>query len=228
MAADIVGVGLQALALRLGSVVLVQPLLVLGLPVAVVISGRGALTRRTWVGLAACTAGLAAIALVSPAEPSARPGGRAAAIAGVVLVLLVGLLLVPLRRELAWRRGVAAGVSLGATVGLLAVVAADADRPLHLLTSWPVYALAVVGIVSLLLTQSALQAQSLALPLAALTVTEPLVAVVLAATVLKQQLPATAGAATVALAGAACAVVGVALLARSSPLIASATDPPGH
>jgi hypothetical protein len=231
MAADILGVALQALALRLGSVVLVQPLLVFGLPIAVVISARGVLGRRTWAGLSACTAGLAALALVSPSAPTARPAGRPAVVAGVAVVLLLALLLVPLRRDPAWRRGVAAGVALGATVALLAVIAADADRPLHVLTTWPAYALAVAGVLALLLTQSALQAQSLALPLAALTVTEPLVAVVLAAAVLHQRLPTTASTATVAVAGACCAAVGVALLAQSSPIIASSSrdehdDPP--
>jgi drug/metabolite transporter (DMT)-like permease len=218
IAADVLGIALQALALRVGSVVLVQPLLVAALPIAVVISARGVLRRRTWTGLAACSVGLAALAVVSPAEPTAHPAGGRAAIAGVVVAFLLVLLLVPSRRDFAWRRGVAAGVCLGAAAPLIAVTAAEVDRPLHLLTTWPAYALIVVGGLSLLLTQSAFQAQWLALPLATLTVVEPLVAVVLAAAVLHQRLPSTAGSATFAVAGACCAAWGVVLLARSSPI----------
>ncbi|MDT7548284.1 MAG: hypothetical protein QOE84_678 [Actinomycetota bacterium] len=225
IAADIVGVALQALALRVGSVVLVQPLLVAALPIAVVISARGTLQRRTWLGLGACSLGLAALAVVSPSEPTAHPAGARAAVAGVVVAFLLLILLVPLRHDFAWRRGVAAGVSLGAAATLIAVVAADIGRPVHLLTTWPLYALAVAGALSLLLTQSALQAQWLALPLAALTVTEPLVAVVLAVAVLHQRLPATAGGVTVAVAGACCAAWGVVLLARA-PINASAARLP--
>ncbi|MGB8652409.1 MAG: DMT family transporter [Mycobacteriales bacterium] len=220
MAADLGAVGLQAVALGLGSVALVQTLLVAGLPLAALLSALLAsrwLYRHEVVGLALCSAGLALLAPVLAGTPLGEaPSRRDAVVAGIVVAAVV-LPLLALRSRPRYG-GIFAGAAAGAVIGsgsvLLAVVASRFGDWSALFGSWALYAAIVVGVLGLLLAQVAFQTGELGAPLAALSLVEPVVAVALAAAVLHERLPTSAVDRVAACAGAALAVAGVLTLCR--------------
>jgi drug/metabolite transporter (DMT)-like permease len=189
----------QAAALGLGSLVLVQPLLVtsllFALPLAARWSGRR-LTRPDWVWAVLLAAALAVFVLTGdPTAGADRAGAARWLPAGVVLVVVGGacLLLAATRRGttrallLAVATGLAYGLSAALTKGVVSLLD---DGPVALLTSWETYALVVTLVGGTLLQQSAFQAGALAASLPAVTVAEPVVAVALGLTVLGEQVHA--------------------------------------
>lgn len=231
-AADILAVVLQGAALRYGAVALVQPVLVAGLPVAVLLSALYAvcrLHRREWVGLALCTTGLALLAPATATTPRGIPPSRVTALlAGLVLAALTGCLLLLARRVPRWSgaaAGSAAGIVIGAGSVLLAVCAERVGDLPALLASVAPYAAVAVGLAGLALSQAAFQTGGIGGPLAALSVVEPVVAVVLAVVVLHERLPSSGLALLGAVVGTVLAVAGVVALTRQgSPLV----EPPGQ
>jgi drug/metabolite transporter (DMT)-like permease len=220
--ADIGGVALQAVALGLGSVALVQTLLVAGLPLAAVLSAALAHRRlrpHEVAGLALCTGGLALLGPTLSSTPSGHDPSRASAAVAGAAVAVVVLLLLALRRRPRFGPA-AAGAAAGAVIGtgsvLLAVAAGRFGDWPALFGSWAVYGAVAVGLLGLLLAQVAFQTGDLGAPLAALSVVEPVVAVVLAVTVLHEQLPTSPLAASAAAAGALLAVAGVLALSREA------------
>ncbi len=185
--ADVAGFALQFLALRTGSLALVQPLLVSGLIFALVadalLDGRR-LTREEWRWTVMTGAGLGLFLAVS------RPGrgfphGTTVGwlVLGVATLAAVGSLVVAARALPRWR-----ALCLGSATGLLfGVVAALTESSAHLLDHgvvralghWQPYALAVCAVLGLMLSQSAFQAGDLKWSLPALTVVEPLVAILI-------------------------------------------------
>jgi len=196
---DTGGFAAQAAALGLGSLLLVQPLLVTTLLVALPLGARWAgrrLRRSDWVWSALLVLALALFAVVG--EPTAgvdRAGWRPWLPAWIVLGLLVGGCLA----GAAVRRGtaravllsVAAGVAYGVGAALTkGVVSQLDDGLLALLTSWETWLLAVALAGGTLLQQSAYQAGALEASLPAVTVGEPVVAVALGIGVLQERLQA--------------------------------------
>lgn len=222
-AADVVGVVLQAVALGLGAVSLVQPLLVAGLPVAVALSAaleHRRLHRAEGVGLALCTAGLALLGpALSTTGTSRVPTLHDGVVAAVVVASATGVLLLLARRlprVAPAASGMAAGVVIGAGSVLLAVCAGRVDDLPALFRSGLPYAALAVGVLGLALSQASFQTGALGAPLAALSVGEPAVAVVLAVLVLHERLPGSPTRVTVALVGTALAVAGVLVLSRAA------------
>jgi len=196
---DTGGFAAQAAALGLGSLLLVQPLLVTTLLVALPLGARWAgrrLRRSDWVWSALLVLALALFAVVG--EPTAgvdRAGWRPWLPAWIVLGLLVGGCLA----GAAVRRGtaravllsVAAGVAYGVGAALTKGVVSQLDDGLRaLLTSWETWLLAVALVGGTLLQQSAYQAGALEASLPAVTVGEPVVAVALGIGVLQERLQA--------------------------------------
>ena len=209
--ADLGAVALQVLALHVARVAFVQGVLVLGLPLTVVLTSRSRLMhRRAAVGTVLTTAGAVVFAAVQPNEPPVPHSTWAVAVP-VALVVVAALAARRVRTVLV---GAAAGVVAGACAALLAAAAAF---PLSSLPTRPEAWLAAgAGLVALQLSQSALRERDAGPPLAALTLAEPLTAVVLAALVLHQRPALSAVAVLAALVGAA----GVVLLestATSTP-----------
>lgn len=197
--ADVGGFVAQAAALGLGSLLLVQPLLVTNLLFALPLGARWAgrrLGRSDWAWAVLLALALAVFVVSGePTEGVDRAGLRewlpTAAVLGVVLA---GCLL-----GAAVRRGttravllaVATGVLYGAGAALIkSVVSLLDDGVVVLLTSWETYALAIALGVGTLLQQSAFQAGDLAASLPAVTVGEPVVAVAIGIAVLQEQLRA--------------------------------------
>jgi hypothetical protein len=215
----------QAAALGLGSLVLVQPLLVTTLLFALPLGARSAhrrLGRADW-GWALLLAGALAVFLVS-GEPTAgadRAGLREWLPAAVVLgVLEVGCLVGAATRRgttrallLALATGIAYGVGAALTKGVVSLLD---DGLLRLLGSWETYVLVAAMVGGTLLQQSAFQAGDLAASLPAVTVAEPVVAVALGIGVLGEHLRAD-GAEWVLIAGVVVLMVAATLrLARSA------------
>ena len=193
---DLGGFAAQAAALGLGSLMLVQPLLVttllFALPLSTWWSGRR-LSRPDAAWALTLSAALALFVVV--AEPTAGVD-RATPLqwlpAGVVLgALLLGCLAVA-----AVRRGTLRAVLLAVATALLygitaavtkGVVSLLDDGLLALVTAWETPALAIAAVGGTLLSQSAFQAGGLAASLPIITVGEPIVGVALGAAVLGEQ-----------------------------------------
>jgi drug/metabolite transporter (DMT)-like permease len=223
--ADALAVTLQAVGLRYGPVALVQPLLVAGLPVAVILSSRldrRRLRRREVLGVLLSSAGLA---LLGPTTATGRLGQPSGRLPGFLAALVLGLVvaaLLQLARDVPRLAAVATGTAAGIVVGsgsvLLAVSAGRVDDLGALLTSVAPYATVAVGLLGLLLSQAAFQTGALGTQLAALSVTEPIVAVALAVTLLSERLPAAPASRTLAIIGALAASSGVVALTSADRL----------
>ncbi len=199
VACDIGGVGLQMLALHLGRLSVVQPLLVVALVFAVLI--RAALDRRVptrgellWaVTLAAVLAAFVALtaARTVPGERVDRLPALVAAAAAALAV--AGLLTVGRTRTRAQTAaallGIAVGVIYAGTAALLKAVSDVVARsPLHVLLTWQLYTVVVLGLAGVLLTQIGFRAGPITASLAATTVVDPLIAIVLGVTVFDEQI----------------------------------------
>jgi hypothetical protein len=180
--ADLGAVALQVVALHVARVAFVQGVLVLGLPLAVVLTSRSRLLHlRAAVGTLLTTAGAVVFAAAQPTERPV-PHSTWGVLVPVVLVVVAA---VGARRAPTVLVGAAAGVVAGACAALLAAAAAF---PWSSLPTRPeTWLAAAAGLVALQLSQSALRERDAGPPLAALTLAEPLTAVVLAALVLHQR-----------------------------------------
>ena len=193
---DLAGYAAQAAALGLGSLVLVQPLLVttllFALPLAAWWSGRR-LSRADAVWALVLSAALALFVVV--AEPTAGVD-RAAPLRWLPAAVVLGVLLCGCLAGAAVRRGTVRAVLLGVVTALLygltaaltkGVVSLLDDGPLALVTAWETPALVLAAVGGTLASQSAFQAGGLGASLPVITVGEPVVGVVLGATVLAEQ-----------------------------------------
>jgi drug/metabolite transporter (DMT)-like permease len=184
IAADAAAFVLQGSALSRGPLVLVQPLLTAGLLFALALSAvleRRRIASREWL---ACLALIAGLTLLLGAESPTEgqlvvPFHRWIMAAVLVAVTTLGMV--------AWARktrrvrlkpvllGISAAITFAMTNALLksAVDVLTTKGILELIDGWYLYALVGVGLVGLLLVQSAFQAGPLELSLPALTAVEP-------------------------------------------------------
>jgi drug/metabolite transporter (DMT)-like permease len=198
-----VGFGLQAVALGLGSVLLVQVLLVTSLLFALPINAwltRHRPRRSVLLWAALLAAALAVIVLVG--HPTAGQAHASVhAWAGVVAVLGPALLLCLLGARI-WSARVAAvllAAVSGASWGIFAVLTKGVvdllgRGPAPLLASPELYAWAVVTLAGTVFQQSSFRAGSLTASLPTMTVAEPVVAAALSIVLLGEVLrPGPAG-----------------------------------
>lgn len=180
------GLALQALALSRGQLVVVQPVLVTGMLFAIpasVLLERRRPQLREWLYALAVVVGLVVFLLSSRptrGQPVAAAGLLGLCTGGSVAVLVVaaGLAFGLPRRHRARLLGVAAGVAFGLTSVLLKqVVGQLAESPGRVLSGWPPYVCALVGLAGVVLAQVSYQAGPLSASQPGLTIAEPLVAV---------------------------------------------------
>ncbi|MEU8123847.1 DMT family transporter [Spirillospora sp. NPDC049024] len=179
---------LQAAALSMAGLALVQPLLAAELPFTMIIIAwlppRG-LRRVPWAGVAALTAGLAGfLVAAAPSGGKGVPGTGEWIVATAATVGCAAVLV-----TVAWpMRGPFRGVLLGVTTSLgFALTAAFmrtatrafSDGVAAVVTSWELYAMAAAGVTSLFLLQNALQSGTLVAVQPALTVTDPVASILL-------------------------------------------------
>jgi drug/metabolite transporter (DMT)-like permease len=195
--ASLAGLGLHALALRNGSLTLVQPLLVTGVIFALPL--RQALEHRrpraAELGWAAALA-LGLTVFIVAATPSAGAGQaadpRPALACAAVIGLSVPACVAASRRATgglaALTLGTAAGLAFAATAGLLKQATAELSRgAAALLTTWPGYALIAVGGVGLVLSQLAYRAGPLRASLPAVTAVNPIASLVIGVAVFDER-----------------------------------------
>lgn len=214
-ALELGAVGLQLLALRWGEVSLVQPLLVLGLPVAVLAAAllqNQRVTGREWLGVVLCASGVGVVAALLPGA-----GGRVDTTSTGTLAVLASVLVLAATTGLAGSRapalvGMGAGVAAGAGAAALALCGDLVSDPTRLLTDWPPYLALAAGLLALQLGQAAFQHHRLGAPLAAVTLAEPVTAVVLSALVLHERLSTSGLAQAGSLLAVGASTVGVLVL----------------
>jgi len=187
LAADFGGWGLQAWALAVGSLIVVQPLiainLVFALALAAVLAGQP-LARREWLAVVATVAGL--IVFLTVGHPTTDSSGSASMRDWIVMLTVVGgavvvLSLVGMTRGRT-QRAALLGAAAGGCEAIMAVLSKSfADRignegVAGAFTSWEPYAVAVAGIVTMMVVQSSYQVGRPTVSLPVNTVTEPVLA----------------------------------------------------
>jgi drug/metabolite transporter (DMT)-like permease len=197
-AAAVVGYVFQALALAKGSLLLVQPILVSGLLFALPLSARLArrrVTRGEWAWAVVLTAALAVFVMLAKTRPGDYEASLAtSAVVAVICTAAVCACVVIATRTMGWKRAVLLALAVGVLFGVVAVLT---KLVMHLLThegvrsvlTTPVlYLLVVIGVLATLLQQSAFHAGSLQTSVPTMLVLEPVIAVLLGAVVLGENL----------------------------------------
>lgn len=188
IAAVTAGFLLQATALANGQLAVVEPLLALELPMTLLLAAavfHTGIRVRDWAASAAMTIGLAGLLFfLSPTQGHAGGVGWVTWLVGAVatLVLIGGLVVLARRQVVGPRRGALLGVATGAAFGLTAALMKGMTLQfqhglLTLLTSWQLYAMIFVGVGSMFLLQSALNAGRLLAAQPGITLTDPLVSI---------------------------------------------------
>ncbi len=182
---DGVGYLFQFMALRRGSLALVEPLLVLSLVFALPVAAR---VDHRKVSRADVTAALVTVAGLTLFQEVARPAlghPSATPVAWVALTAIIavscGLLALLARHSPPKRAALLYAAASGTAFGYVAAVTERTGHLLdhgvwHVFTSWAPYALVIAAVAALALTQQAFNAGVLSLSLPTLTVAQPLVA----------------------------------------------------
>lgn len=184
----VVGVVLQAGALGTGRISVVQPLLVLELPFALILASltlRSRLHAREWLSAAGMAAGLALL-LYALSPSGGSPEAASLLEWGLGIAAALGLVAAfawwGLRKTGAYRAamlGIATGVVFGLVATLIGAIAETftSDGIAGVATAWQTYLFVVLGPVGFFLLQNALQAGRLVASQPALTLSNPIVAV---------------------------------------------------
>ncbi len=182
----VVGFLLQAFALHVGRLTIVQPILTLELPFLVAILAfwfRKPLRWQEWTGALVATAGLGLfLAVAVPSGGDLVPGLREWGAASLVIILATALTvgLAQFGRP-AWRAamfGASAAIMFAFTAALIKQVTAEfSSGPTAFLTQWHVYAMAVTGLLAVFLAQNAFHAGPVTASQAALVIVDPLASI---------------------------------------------------
>lgn len=212
------GVGLQAVALAYVPILVVAPVRLAGLPLALPMTAAIDKRRIRFDEIGAallCAGGGAGFLLATDAS-----GGRSALTGTQGLVLVAVAVVVDavgavLARRPGWRfvaLAASGGLLNGLNAALLTTVSrsfAGSDTDVLV---WAVPALAAVGLLALLRTQQGLQAAQIGPPLAAMTIAEPVAAVLAGVLLLGEAVPGDATARVLQVLSAAAGLAGAGLL----------------
>jgi drug/metabolite transporter (DMT)-like permease len=197
---------LQAVALAAGELALIQPLMLLGLlfalPVSVLLE-KCKPSVQEWGWAALLVVGLTIF--LRSAKPTAGPlladdsqmlkvGGLALLLTGLAIGLAYG----PGSRHRAALLGFATGITYGISAALIkySYGLLSEGGLSRLLTSWPGYALIIIGGGGVLLNQAAYRSGPLAGALPPLAITDPVVAIVFGVVAFGEKLATNAGSVT--------------------------------
>jgi len=225
-AMQICGWVLQAVALGLGSLVVVQSLCALSLVFALPLGARltnQRVGRRSIIGASATLVGIVAlVALGQPQGGISQPEASAWLTSGLIIVVLMVLLAGIARR----RRGAIAATLFASAAGLSFAFQASVTKVFMtqigyglgvILTSWTTYALILTALAGFALQQSALKTGFLAPAMAASNATTLAMSVILGITLFEETISKGQGRFSPAILGLALALVGVVLLATPEP-----------
>ena len=177
---------LQAVALHLGRLSEVQPILtteLVFLAAILAIWFRFKIGRREWIGAIAVTAGLSFfLYFAQPEYGMSPPTGWRWAVAGVVCVgIIAATVVLALRGPKWWRAamfGTAASVSFAFTAACTKVVSGFAAADwINLYRHWQVYALAIFGATAVFLAQNAIHAGPLVASQSTVVLIDPLASI---------------------------------------------------
>jgi drug/metabolite transporter (DMT)-like permease len=222
MAASLSGLALHALALHLGTIAVVQPLIVTGLVFSFLFRAAldRALPHRATMAWALLT-GLGLTVFLLAGSPS---GGHSASGAGSTVMLVAGAAAVAaawlaaarVPRRAGLLLGAAAGVVFGLIAGTLKATTLAAARGVPaLLTSWPVYVLVALGATGFLLNQRSYHAAPLSRSLPVSNTLNPLVALVFGVVGFGERPPSAPARLAAEAVGLTLVLTGVFLLART-------------
>jgi drug/metabolite transporter (DMT)-like permease len=224
IASDGIGFVAQAAALGMGRLAVVQPLLVVSVVFALPLGARiGAQHVHRGDVAAAVLVVVALVGFLTIASPS---GGRSEAplsdwlIVGLACAAVCTPLALLAGRSLPARRaallGSATGVLFALSAALTKAVVDELHSGiLHVVGSWELYALGVVGYASMTLNQLALNTRALAAAIATSAALDPIASVVLGLALFHETLHASSLQATGTLVALGGALLGMAVLARS-------------
>ncbi|WP_091098559.1 DMT family transporter [Nonomuraea pusilla] len=177
---------LQAAALGLAGLTLVQPILVIELPFTLFIVRlmfKVRLRAREWTAILSLTGGLALLLVATGAETGIESPDRAGWVAAALTtVLLVAALVAASRLGADGRRAALLGVASGLCFAFTAALMKDSvdvlsASPAAVLRTWQVYAMVAAGIAALYLLQNALHHGTLVVVQPSLTVTDPVASI---------------------------------------------------
>lgn len=179
---------LQAVALGLGQLSAIEPIITLEVPLTLLLASRvfkAPLGRIEWTGILVMTAGM--ILLVTMLNP--HPGDETdvapltyVMAGGGTAATIVALIAASRRGGSMWRTaclGAAAGTSFGLTATLIKATIAQggAHGLVGVLTTWPTYVAVACGVLGLVLVQWALHTGPLLAAQPGFTLMDPLVSV---------------------------------------------------
>lgn len=178
---------LQAGALRFGQLALVQPIIILELPLTLIgaaIILRSPLHRREWGAVILMSVGLGMLIAFMHPRPGAHQAtsGLAWAVGvGGCVAIIAALVVVGLGRDGAARAAViggATGIAFGLTGAFTkAAMQALSGGIVGLLTAWQTYAMGVSGLAAMFLMQNALQAGRLVAAQPGISLLDPFIAI---------------------------------------------------
>jgi drug/metabolite transporter (DMT)-like permease len=178
---------LQAVALAFGTLLFVEPMLVLSLPITVALRAWSA---RRWPGRLGVSGSLLCVFAISVFIGVGQPSGGGSTIStweamylgiavAVILACSLGAAAVTRGNLRAVAFAAGAGTVYGVTAGLTKVVTMQLEHEgiLGPLTGWELYAAIVTGITGVMLAQNALKPGALAAPVAVIILGDPLVTI---------------------------------------------------
>jgi drug/metabolite transporter (DMT)-like permease len=198
LACDGLGYGLQAIALGVGELLVVQPVITSGilfaLPASAWWSGRR-LGRREFGWACVLAIGLVVFLAIATGDGGNDfASGQAWLVCAAIATPVLGACVAGAIRSTGTRRAVLFAFATGALFGITAALTKSSvvlvDRHgFGALAHWEPYALVLLGALGFVLNQRAFQAGSLTASLPTLTVVEPIVAAVLGITLLHETIP---------------------------------------
>lgn len=218
------GQALSALALDRGEVSLVEPLLATNLLFAMGLARlltRQVLGRSGWGGVLLLAAGVAVFILAGRPRGGGPEAGALrhwlvlGVVAGLALLLVSTARRLPLTAE-ATPLALAAGLLYGLQDALTRTTAQEINTGglAAALRGWEAYTVAAIGVVGLILVQSAFEAAPLKMSLPALTAAQPLAGIACGVGFLGDRLRVTTGAMAWEGVGLLCIVLGVVVIGR--------------
>lgn len=221
VAASLTGLGLHSVALALGSLAVVQPIVVTGLVFAFIF--RAMLDRKLpqprvmlWVVVVA--AGIAIFLIgahtnESSDEVSVGTAAGFVAVAGVLAALTWWLATRASEIRAGLMMGVAGGLIFGMIASMIKVVTSSSSL-WEALTTWPIYALGSLGLAGFLSNQYAYNRAPLSQSLPVLNVVNPVIAVTFGIVVFNESPSSDPGLLILEVIGLLTVLTGVAFLAR--------------
>jgi drug/metabolite transporter (DMT)-like permease len=222
-AADAIGIGLHAIALGLGPLALVQPIVAGGILIAVPLDcalDRRPLSRSALVGVLTGTAGLAGFVLVAaPSGGTDNPTRPALAAAlGCCLAAAAACLAIQRIADRSWRGcllGLAAGIAYAGSGSLVKVTIGLVGHGIGaVVLDWPLYALIVIGGLGLVLNQNAFQNRPLQPALVSMTLATPTASAAIGVLAFREHFAGTWPRTVVAVLATATMAIGVLISSR--------------